>query len=242
MTRTAAVIVIGDEILSGKVQDVNSPYLCRELRQLGVEVNRISIIPDDPEVIGREVLSCSQNHDYVFTSGGVGPTHDDLTIRGIAQGFGCQVFRHPELERILRDHCRGALNEAQFKLSEIPQGAILLTRTGLSFPVIRFRNVYIFPGIPQILRKKFEAIKEDFREAPFFLHTLFLVATEDSIAHHLHAVLRSYPDLKLGSYPEMGRSDYQVKITIESKDQSYLQAARQYLLELLPPQFVVRSE
>lgn len=242
MTKTAALIVIGNEILSGKVQDVNSPYFCQELRKLGVNVRRISVIADDPEEIGREVSQCSETYDYVLTSGGVGPTHDDLTILGIARGFGQPVRRHPDLEGILRDYYMGTLNEAQLKLCEVPQGATLLTREGLSFPVIRFRNVYVFPGIPEILRKKFEAIKEQFREAPFFLRTVFLCAQEDRIAHYLTAVLRSYPNLEIGSYPEAGQVDYQVKITMESKDQVYLDAAYQYLCTLLPAQFVVRSK
>lgn len=242
MTKTAAVIVIGNEILSGKVQDVNSPYLCQELRKLGVDVRRVSVIADDPDAIGREVSQCSETYGYVLTAGGVGPTHDDLTILGIARGFGQPVRRDPDLEKILQNYYKDTLNEAQLKLCEVPQGATLLNREGLSFPVIRFRNVYIFPGIPAILRKKFETIKEQFREDPFFLRMLFLSAQEDRIAHYLITVLRFYPSLELGSYPEIDRMDYQVKVTMESKDKAYLDAAYQYLLTLLPAQFVVRSE
>ena len=102
ISKTAGIVIIGNEVLSGKTQDTNSHFLCTELRALGVEVRRISVIPDEIELIGREVASFSSAFDFVFTTGGVGPTHDDVTMAGIARGFGVQVIRHPELERRLR--------------------------------------------------------------------------------------------------------------------------------------------
>jgi FAD synthetase len=99
--KTAGIIIIGNEILSGKVHDSNSFYLSNELRALGINVRRISVIPDEIEAIGREVREFSERYDYVFTSGGVGPTHDDVTMAGVAKGFGVRLIRHPEILRIL---------------------------------------------------------------------------------------------------------------------------------------------
>src|SRR5574342_231578 len=99
MSKTAGIVIIGNEVLSGKTQDTNSYFLCKELRQLGVEVQKISTIPDVIEIIGQEVAAFSDRFDFVFTTGGVGPTHDDVTIDGVAHGFGVKVMRHPEIER-----------------------------------------------------------------------------------------------------------------------------------------------
>src|SRR5688500_19899004 len=102
MAKTAGIVIIGNEVLSGKTQDINSHFFCTELRRLGVEVQKISTIQDEVELIGKEVAVFSRRHDYVFTSGGVGPTHDDVTIEGIAHGFSLKVVRHPDIERRMR--------------------------------------------------------------------------------------------------------------------------------------------
>src|SRR5438552_15083190 len=112
MPKTAGIILIGNEILSGKITDANAAYLCRELRALGVHVRRISVIPDEIDLIGREVATFSRDHDVVFTSGGVGPTHDDVTIEGVARAMGVKVVRHPMLVGILERHFGAQLNEA----------------------------------------------------------------------------------------------------------------------------------
>ncbi len=148
-TKTAGIIVIGNEILSGKVHDINSFYLASELRALGVDVRRISIIPDNIEIIGREVTDFSGSYDYVFITGGVGPTHDDVTIAGIAKGFGVRIIRHPEIRKILSARFNNSLNNAVMKMTEVPEGAEIIFREGMRFPAITFKNIFIFPGIPE---------------------------------------------------------------------------------------------
>ena len=235
MAQTAGIVVIGNEILSGKVQDMNAAYLVRELRVLGVDVKKIAVIPDDVEVIAAEVSAFARDFDVVFTSGGVGPTHDDVTIEGIAMAFGRRVIRHPELERLLRTRYGDTLNEARLKLTEVPEGATLVTEDGLWLPAVAVENVYIFPGIPDLLRQKFDCIKERFRERPYFLRKVYVKEGEGNIAERLNALLREVPDLMLGSYPELHNPDYRVMLTLESKDESYVQAALDRLLALLPP-------
>src|SRR5881296_4552083 len=117
MPKTAGIILVGNEILSGKIADANAAYLCRELRALGVDVRRISVIPDEIPLIAQEVTAFSRAHDVVFTSGGVGPTHDDVTIEGVAMAMGVRVVRDPVLVELLRAFYKGSLNEARLKMA-----------------------------------------------------------------------------------------------------------------------------
>jgi molybdenum cofactor synthesis domain-containing protein len=230
VSKKAGIIVIGNEILSGKTKDENSPYLARELRDLGVDVRKISVIPDELNLISDEVRQFSGSCDYVFTTGGVGPTHDDLTMDGIAAAFGRPTHRHPELESTLRQYYSRDLIDGNLRMADVPDGARLVGGKGMWFPVIAVENVYIFPGVPEILRRKFERIKEMFREAPFHLREVYLRADEGQIAGILHRVLADFPDLLLGSYPYFDNPVYSIKLTLESKDAGYLDRAHRQLL------------
>jgi FAD synthetase len=225
MAKTAGIVVIGNEILSGKTRDENSLFLVRELRELGVNVRKVSVIPDELNLIASEVRDFSNAFDYVFTTGGVGPTHDDLTMDGIASAFNQKVRRHPELESILRLHYSGDLIEGNLRMADVPEGARLVGGKGPWFPVVAVANVFIFPGVPEILQRKFDRIKEMFREPPYHLREVFLRADEGQIAGILHKLLAEYPDLMLGSYPYFENPVYSIKLTLESKDDAYLQRA-----------------
>jgi molybdenum cofactor synthesis domain-containing protein len=240
MPKTAGILLVGNEILSGKIEDANAAYLCRELRALGVDVRRISVVPDEVELIAAEVVRLMAAHDVVFTSGGVGPTHDDVTIEGVARAAGVPVVRHTTLVGLLRDYYGDRLGETHLKMAEVPEGAELVTAGSLRFPTIVMRNVYILPGVPEIFRQKFEAIRERFRDQPFLLRNVFVRIGEGSLADHLNALLRDFPALLLGSYPEFSNPEYRVKVTLESKDEAYLERALAVLLASLPPEALVR--
>ena len=242
MTTTAGILIIGNEILSGKVHDANSPYLCRELRALGVEVKRVSAIPDEVDTIAAESAAFSAAYDLVMTTGGVGPTHDDVTVEGIAKGLGRRVVIHPDLERVVKELYPGKVNSARLRLAQVPEGAELLGQPDLVFPVVLIKNIYIFPGVPEILAQKFNGIKERFRDAPFFLKTVFVTDGEGAIAEHLNTVIREFPELLLGSYPELNHPDYRVRLTLESKDPAYLDKAFSRLLSLLPASSIAKVE
>ncbi len=242
MAKSAGIVLIGNEILSGKIHDANAAYLCRELRALGVEVRKISVIPDELDVIAEEVARFSRAYDYVFTSGGVGPTHDDVTIEGVARAMGVSVARDPRLVALLEGFYKGNLNPARLKMAEVPDGAELLAADSLIFPAIVMGNVYIFPGVPEIFRQKFDAIKERFREQPYHLRSVFVRIGEGTLADFLNDLLKSYPLLLLGSYPEFSNPDYKVKVTLESKDGEYLERALAELVARLPGDAVVRVE
>ncbi len=242
MAKSAGIVLIGNEILSGKIHDANAAYLCRELRALGVEVRKISVIPDELEPIAGEVAQFSRAYDYVFTSGGVGPTHDDVTIEGVARAMRVSVARDPRLVALLEGFYKGNLNAARLKMAEVPDGAELLAADSLIFPAIVIGNVYIFPGVPEIFRQKFDAIKERFREQPYHLRSVFVRIGEGTLADFLNDLLKSYPLLLLGSYPEFSNPDYKVKVTLESKDGEYLERALAELVARLPGDAVVRVE
>jgi molybdenum cofactor synthesis domain-containing protein len=230
MSKTAGVIVIGNEILSGKTRDENSPYLVSELRDLGVDVRRISVIPDEHRLISDEVRNFSKYFDYVFTTGGVGPTHDDLTMESIAAAFNRPIQRHPDLEASIRNFYPRELVQGNLRMADVPEGARLVGGKGMWFPVVAVENVYIFPGVPEILRKKFERIKETFREEPFYLREIYLKADEGLIAPTLNRVLEEFPELLLGSYPYFDNPVYSIKLTLESKDATYVNRAHAALV------------
>src|SRR5262245_48845972 len=149
---TAAVLLIGDEILSGKVEDENARFLIGELRELGVALRRIEVIPDTIEEIATSVLRCADGFDHVFTSGGVGPTHDDRTMEGIARAFESRLVRHPTIERLLREHFGESLVERNLRMADIVEGAELVVTDSSSWPVVFVRNVCVLPGVPELFR------------------------------------------------------------------------------------------
>jgi len=233
MSKSAGIIVIGNEILSGKTRDENSPYLVRELRDLGVDVRKISVIPDELQLISEEVRSFSNAYDYVFTTGGVGPTHDDLTMDSVANAFGRRILRNAQLESSIRHFYAPEFIDGNLRMADVPEGARLVGGKGLWFPVVAVENVYIFPGVPEIMQKKFERIKEEFRDAPFYLREVYLRADEGQIAETLHRLLADFPDLMLGSYPYFDNPDYSIKLTLESKNLAYVENAHTALIAQL---------
>jgi molybdenum cofactor synthesis domain-containing protein len=242
MAKTAGIVLIGNELLSGKVVDANAAYLCRQFRELGVEVRKISVIPDEVDLIAREVREFQAAYSWVFTSGGVGPTHDDVTIAGVARALGVPVVRDPGLVARFAEVFHDRLNEARLRMADVPEGAELLAMDSLIVPVVKVANVFVFPGVPEIFRQKFESIKERFRERPFLLRSVYVRIGEGTLAEHLNAMLVEFPELLCGSYPEFSNPEYKVRVTLESKESEYLERALQYLLERLPGESIVRVQ
>jgi molybdenum cofactor synthesis domain-containing protein len=241
MGKTAGIIIIGDEILTGKVQDYNSFFMAQELWSHGIQLCRISIIPDIIDEIAGEVRGFSTRFDYVFTSGGIGPTHDDVTIEGISGAFSVNSVVDATLKEFLTLKL-GKLSPEQLKMAEVPEGAELVSDENLSFPLIKFRNVFILPGIPQLLRKKFFAIEKIFNEPAVHLKKVYLNESESRVAPVLNDIVRRYKNVKIGSYPVIDNEEYSVMITIESLDDISLTAALKDLLEKMPTEKIVRVE
>ncbi len=239
---SAAAVVIGNEILSGKVVDTNSPFLATELRALGVGLRRIAVVPDDLRAIADEVRACRLAFDVVFTSGGVGPTHDDITIEGVALAFDRRVIVHPEIEQKLRAFYGDKMNAARLKMAEVPEGAELITDVSLNFPTIKVDNVYVLPGIPEIFREKLLGLKPRLQTTPYCLKVVYTSIGEGTLAEYLNQTMREFPDLLLGSYPKIGDPRYAVKVTLESKNPAYVDRAFEHLLRALPAGSVVGTE
>ncbi|MCI0489351.1 MAG: molybdopterin-binding protein [Blastocatellia bacterium] len=240
--KTAAIVVIGNEILTGKSQDENARFLIGELHSLGVALRRIVVIPDELDDIAAAVRECSSRFDYVFTSGGVGPTHDDLTIEGIARAFGRAIVRNPELADMIRGYFGDEADEARMRMADTPDGSHLVREEGLRWPVLATENVYILPGVPELFRKKFEAIRERFRAEPFHTSIVYTREDEFDIAPRLDRVVALHADVEIGSYPNYTSEEYRVKITLESKNADSVKNALRALIEMMDPTAMVRIE
>lgn len=243
---TAALVIIGDEILTGKVADANTPFLARRLYELGVDLRRVEVVPDEVDEIARAVRAASEGFDFVLTSGGVGPTHDDVTMAGVAKAFGGSVIRHSYLENQLSHHYQGQeLTAARARLAEIPDGAQLLIRKPGLFPQVVVQNVYILPGVPEILREKFEAVSDLFQGIPFRLVRLRLEGDETDAAPVLNRAVRLHPQVRIGSYPyrePAGDPEWRILLTLESRDPAAADQAAEFLLGALPPAMKARLE
>jgi molybdenum cofactor synthesis domain-containing protein len=228
---TAGIVVIGDEILSGKFTEENAAFLIGELRALGVELRRIAVIPDELDDIANTVVELSSRFDHVFTSGGVGPTHDDLTMAGIAKGFGTGVARQPELEKRIRAYYGDRLVEANLRLADAPVGCELVWGRDQLWPVVAYKNVYILPGVPTLFRRKFVDIRDRFRTEPMTVARVYFDADEGALAGELDAVVAAFPAVKIGSYPRFAEKDFRVMITLEGRALEEVAAALRMLIE-----------
>ena len=240
---TAAALIIGDEILSGKVRDANTECIIELMCDLGVELRRIVTMGDEENEIAAEVRFCSERFDAVITSGGVGPTHDDRTVAAVARAFGVGVERNPELERMIRIWWGKRFTEGALRMADIPEGSTLLYSSDGNMPLVVCRNVYLLPGIPQLFHAKIGALREVLHGKKHASANLYLSSDESAVAHTLSEVDEAFPEVKIGSYPRHeANQDHQVWITIEAATTDEVGQAVDRLLELLPKEEVVRVD
>merc|ERR1712032_1177659 len=208
--KTAGLIIIGDEILKGQVQDTNTYFLAGGLRNLGVHLERVSLISDDIDTIASEVKNFSNNFDLVLTSGGIGPTHDDVTFEGVARAFDDDVEHHPKIVDLCKKWFRKEdLNDPCFKLALIPKQAKLnfgtdkATGRPTQYPLISVENVFVFPGIPELLQKAFHNLGAQLFGArkQVVSDTVYLRQDEISITNNLNRLVKNHPNITFGSYP-----------------------------------------
>ena len=218
------MLVIGDEILTGKVTDSNSPWVAARCRELGLALCRIIVLPDVLDEIAAAVAEWSRRADFVLTSGGVGPTHDDLTMAGIALGLGRPLERHPELHTVLQDRMGKRYTPAAGRMADVPAGATLWWDGQLSFPQVVIGNVIVFPGVPALLRMKFDAISHRLGGTPVHSRRLVTTAAESEIADELRQVQADHPTVAIGSYPQYDHRPWTVTITMDGHDTEALDA------------------
>ncbi|KAG9275878.1 FAD synthase isoform X1 [Astyanax mexicanus] len=247
---TAAILIIGDEILKGHTMDTNSAFLCRGLRKLGVSVQRITVVPDVREVIAEEVARLSPSVTHLITSGGIGPTHDDVTFESVAMAFGEGLHAHPELTGLIQKFF-GTVdpNSSTMKLATVPLSAKLNfgtdPRTGkpLRYPLVSVRNVYIFPGIPSLMERAFESLLHLFATSGTTFHTreVFVDADEAAIAPVLSRLQADWGKrVALGSYPDWLSNYHRVRLVLDSDSAEEVEKARAQLAEELPKGSVVQ--
>ncbi len=243
MSKTAAALIIGDEILTGKVQERNLAYLAQELFALGIALRRAVICPDEVEIIAEDVNRLRRTHDMVFTSGGVGPTHDDVTIPAVARAFGRKVVRSSEIEELIREYYRSRLTEAHLRMADIPEGGRLVSNPEMRLPTVAIENVYIFPGIPELFRMKFPVLREMLGgDAAISSRAVYLRSEEGQIAAPLSEVVERHPGVKIGSYPRWGDTEYRVKVTFDGTDSEAIESALQAFLRQMPADEVVKVD
>lgn len=238
---TAAIVVIGNEILSAKVVDENGPFLARELRALGVELRRIETVPDEVPLIVDALRRCLAAAQWIFTSGGIGPTHDDVTIAAVAQAFGRRVVLDERTLQLLRASYGPSLNAARTRLAEIPEGGRAEFHEGHLFPVLSLENVTILPGVPSLLREGFIRIRERFRVAPIFSRALYFTLGESALAEHLDATVARHPAVAIGSYPRFDEADHRVKVTFDGRSEADVREAAAFLRARVPAAAIVRE-
>ncbi len=232
----AGIIVIGNEVLSGKVTEINANWLLAQFHELGVPVMKVSIIPDEIPIIAREMRHFSEQFDVVITTGGVGPTHDDMTYAAAAEAFGCPLTYNDEMARVILNWAPDATPDGYLRMALLPQGTELVYDGGMPFPVTRLKNLYIMPGEPTVLRAKFSAIRELFRQEPYTLRRVWLHLDEGSIAPRLDALQKAHPDVEIGSYPVYQDPHYQVLVTFEAKDREAVQRVYESFVDGLAPE------
>lgn len=230
----AGLLIIGNEVLSGSTVDQNSPFIARRLFELGVHLSEVLTLPDEVPWIARRVREFSGLYDLVITTGGVGPTHDDVTFEGVAQAFQEPLELHPALEKVAYQRFGDRTNAAALRMATIPHGAEPLWGGPFPFPPIHCRNVFIFPGVPKLLQGQFHLLEPFLSPDRMQVLAVKVVYSEYLLADAAQAAARSFPDLEVGSYPRMEPENRHVLIRFTGQDPRRLVMARDMFVKALP--------
>ena len=234
---TAALIIIGNEILSGRTRDSNLPYLAEQLNDLGIVLAEVRVVRDEEDAIVAAVNTCRRSFDYVFTTGGIGPTHDDITAGAIAAAFRRKLIRNAEAEASLREfYARNGreLTPARMKMADTPEGATLIENKISTAPGFQVENVFVLAGIPAVMQAMFEALKDRLEGGAQVLSlTLSASIPEGTIAAGLQRLQDRFPDLEIGSYPYIREGQPGASIVVRGTDRSRLNTAVEELRILM---------
>ncbi len=234
-TPTACIVVIGNEILSGRTQDKNVAWLAKSLNETGVRLSEVRIIPDVKQTIIDTVNLCRKTFTYVFTTGGIGPTHDDITSDAIACAFGIELELNKEAAAILENqYGKEKLNAARLKMAEIPVGATLIANPVSAAPGFSVENVYVMAGVPGIMQAMFDNIKHTLTGgAKMLSRTISAFTTEGVIADKLTAIQNNYPEVEIGSYPFIRNQRLGTCLVSRSTDETKLVSAHENIRSML---------
>jgi molybdenum cofactor synthesis domain-containing protein len=223
---TAAILIIGDEILSGRTKDKNIGYICTWLEGNGIQVKEARVVPDIEEEIVAAVNALRAKFNYVFTTGGIGPTHDDITADSIAKAFGVGIDHHPEVVKMFEErYDKGMLNEARLRMARIPDGASLIENPISKAPGFRLENVFVMAGIPMLVEAMLDSLQGEITGGARVRTTsLSAHLGEGELAEPLGALQKAFPDVSIGSYPFYRGKRYGVSIVLRSTDMDQLAA------------------
>jgi molybdenum cofactor synthesis domain-containing protein len=232
---TAAVLIIGNEILSGRTQDVNLAYLGQQLNGMGVRLREARVVADVEDEIVAALNELRARYDYVFTTGGIGPTHDDITSESVARAFGVKLIRHPEAERRLRAHYDpDKVNEARLRMANTPDGATLVDNPVSIAPGYQMGNVFVLAGVPAIMRAMFDSLKDRLvGGAPVRSISVPAFVAEGTIAKDLGELQARFPELDIGSYPFFRAGRFGTSLVLRGTDEARLALAAQELRSLI---------
>lgn len=224
---TACVLVIGNEILSGRTQDKNINYLAKGLTEVGVRLREVRVIPDIREVIVSTVRETKAAFNYVITTGGIGPTHDDITSECVAEAFEVGMYRDPNIVALLQSYMKsGEMNEARMRMATFPEGAELVSNPVSAAPGYRIGNVYVLAGVPQIMQAMFDGMQHQLKGGtPVQSKAVHVYLPEGAIAEPLGILQDRYPTIDIGSYPAMRSRRFGVSVVLRGTDLGMLDEA-----------------
>tara|TARA_B100000795_G_scaffold15196_1_gene10289 strand:+ start:130 stop:879 length:750 start_codon:yes stop_codon:yes gene_type:complete len=237
----AAILIIGNEILSGRTKDTNTSTIALWLNSIGVKVQEVRVIPDIEETIVKTVNVLKKLNDYVFTTGGIGPTHDDITAEAISKAFGLKYEIHKDAFDILKAYYKpGEFNEGRQKMVWMPKNANLILNPTSGAPGFSVENVFCLPGVPSILKSMLGGLQNEIIGGePIISHTISLRTIESEIAHGLTKVQENNKDVEIGSYPFFQAGKLGVSIVIRSEDQSKIDLCNSQVLDFINKKKIV---
>ncbi|MGB8274071.1 MAG: molybdopterin-binding protein [Alphaproteobacteria bacterium] len=233
--KTAAVVLVGNEILSGRTQDANLNYIARGLTPLGIRVMEARVVGDVEDAIAAAVNACRGAYDYVFVTGGIGPTHDDITGRSIATAFGLKVIRHAgAVERLKRQYKPSDLNAARLSMADLPEGATLIDNPVSQSPGFIIGNVFVLAGVPAIMQAMFDGLKGRLSGGPpIMARAVSCLLPEGMVAAGLRAIQAHNPNTEIGSYPYFRHGRFGVSLVVRGRDQPALEQAEAEIRRLI---------
>ena len=231
----AAILIIGNEILSGRTQDTNTSTLATWLNSIGVKVNEVRVIPDIEKTIVETLNVLRKTNNYVFTTGGIGPTHDDITAQSVSKAFGVKYEIHKEAFKILEEYYNpGEFNEGRQKMVMMPENAELILNPTSGAPGFSVDNVFCLPGVPSILKSMLGGLKNKLVGGePILSLTISLKTVESEIANSLTKVQNKNKDVEIGSYPFFHAGKLGVSIVLRSENQSKIDACNSQILDFI---------
>ncbi|EWY39832.1 molybdenum cofactor biosynthesis protein [Skermanella stibiiresistens SB22] len=232
---TAALLIIGNEILSGRTKDANLPFLAEKLNGIGVRLREARVVPDIEAEIIDAVNALRARYTYVFTTGGIGPTHDDITSECVAKAFGVALERNPEAVGRLQAHYQTTeINEARLRMANIPAGGILIDNPVSKAPGFQIGNVFVMAGVPMIMQGMLESLLPRLRGgAPMLARTVSCDLAEGTLAEGLGATQGRYPEIEIGSYPYLRNKKYGVSLVLRGTEEARLDEATQAVARLV---------